>query len=216
MFGSTHNTAQRIRRAGIVAGTVGLAVTAAMVAPQAFGNDIEAPARPAPAVETTSVDTSNAEVPDAEVTNEQGVAFAGFGELDGRQVFVEIYGNSLYGSQATVVVEQPGGPELSASVELAADDLLDGDVEVDAALSRNTRGGLAPTRSRVQIAGTWEASGPSTEIDETFEDAGYLIHTTGTNTPLAADVVVTIDGKAVTVEMQDAFAFDLTITRTAL
>jgi hypothetical protein len=164
MFGSTHK-AQRIRRAGIVAGTLGLAVTAAIVAPQAFGSAAEAPARPAQTVETTNADTSSVEVSDAEVTHEQGVALAGFGELNGRQVFVEIYGNSRYGSQATVVVEQPGGPELSASLELAADDLLDGDVELDVALSRNTRGGLAPTRSRAQLEGTWEASGASTGID---------------------------------------------------
>jgi hypothetical protein len=216
MFGITNNKAQRIRRAGIIAGTVGLAVAAAMVAPQAFGNDSDAPTRPARAVETTEVDTSSTEVADAEVTYEEGVAVAGFGELNGRQVFVEIYANSVYGSQATVMVEQPGGPELSAAVDLATEDVLDGDVELDLALSRNTRGGLAPTRSRAQIVGTWEASGPSTEIDETFEDAGYLIHTTGTNTPLAADVVVTIDGKAVSVEVHDAFAYDLTVTRTAL
>ncbi len=139
MFGSTHTKAQRIRRAGIVAGTVGLAVMAAMVAPQAFGNDSEVPSRPAPAVETTKVDTSNAEVADAEVTYEEGVALAGFGELDGRQVFVEIYGNNLYGSQATVMVEKPGGQQLSAAVDLDTEDVLDGDVELDVALSRNTR-----------------------------------------------------------------------------
>jgi hypothetical protein len=34
--------------------------------------------------------------------------------------------------------------------------------------------------------------------------------------PIGADVVVTIDGNAVTVEMHDAFTFDLTVTRTAL
>jgi hypothetical protein len=212
---STSSRAQRARRAAIVAGAVGLVAAAAVTAPQAFGTAADTPAGSESRVQQTTA-VAEAEASDAEVTHEQGVALAGFGDLNGRQVFVEIYGNSLYGSQATVVVEQPGGPELSASLELAADDLLDGDVELDVALSRNTRGGLAPTRSRAQIDGTWDVSGESTKIDETFEDAGYLIHTTGTNTPLAADVVVTIDGKEIAVEMQDAFAFDLTVTRTAL
>lgn len=216
MFGSTHTKAHQIRRAGIVAGTVGLAAAAAMMAPQAFGNDSDAPSRPAAAAETTKVATSNAEVADAEVTYEEGVALAGFGELDGRRVFLEIYGNSVYGSQATVMVEKPGGQQLSAAVDLATEDVLDGDVELDLALSRNTRAGLAPTRSRAQVTGAWQVNGEPTEIDEAFEDAGYLIHVTGTNTPLATEVVVTIDGKAVTMEMQDAFAFDLAVTRTAL
>ena len=119
MSGSTRNKIQRNHRTiGIVTGAIGLAAAASMVAPQAFGTAAEAPAR----AEVRSLDTAtaiDAETPESEVTYEQGVALAGTGDLNGRQVFVEIYGNSLYGSQATLVIEQPGGPDLSASVELA-------------------------------------------------------------------------------------------------
>lgn len=210
MFGSTHNDVRWTRRAGIVAGAIGLAAAGSMVAPQAFGT-AEVSAR--------SLDTSTAieaETPEAEVTYEQGVALAGTGELNGRQVFAEIYGNSLYGSQATVVIEQPGGPDLSATVELAAEELLDGDVDLDMALSRNTRGGPVATRSSAQLTGTWELSDPALQIDETYTDAGYLIHVTGTNTPVSADVTVTVNGQPVVLHMHDAFAFDLTVTKTPL
>ncbi|HEX6233572.1 MAG TPA: hypothetical protein VFZ63_10660 [Jiangellaceae bacterium] len=215
MFGSTNNKVQRIRRVGIITGAIGLAAAASMIAPQAFGTDAEAPAR----IEARSVDTAAAnetEAPEAEVTYERGVALSGTGDLNGRHVFAEIYGNSLYGGQGTVMVEPPGGPELGGSVEFDAADLLDGDVEFDFALSRYTRGGPVATRSSAQLAGTWELSGPSVEIDETFSDAGYLIHVTGTNTPVSADVTVTVDGQPVVLQMHDAFAFDLTITKTPL
>ncbi|HEU4541536.1 MAG TPA: hypothetical protein VFR23_10470 [Jiangellaceae bacterium] len=210
MFASTPENARWIRRTGIVAGTVALAVAAAMVAPQAFGYATEAPQR------ADKPAAADVEVADVEVTHEQGVAIAGSGELDGRRVFVEIYGNSLYGSQATVVVEPRGGPELSATVELVTEDLLEGGVELDMALSRNTRGGQTPTRDTARVTGSWKPSGLSTEIDETFVDAGYVIHTTGTNNQLAAEVTVTVDGEQVSLQMFDAFAFDLTITRTPL
>ena len=154
MFRSTHNTVRWIRRAGIVAGAIGLAAAGSMVAPQAFGTAAEAPAR-VEARPTHSSAAVHAETPGPEVTYERGVALAGAGELDGRQVFAEIYGNSLYGSQATVVIEQPGGPDLSATVELTSEELLDGDVDLDMALSRNTRGGTVATRSSARLAGTW-------------------------------------------------------------
>jgi hypothetical protein len=62
----------------------------------------------------------------------------------------------------------------------------------------------------------WELSGPVVEIDETYPDAGYLIHVTGTNTPVSANVTVTVDGQPVVLQMHDAFAFDLTVTKTPL
>jgi hypothetical protein len=151
MFGSTHNKARRIRRAGIVAGAMGLAAVASMLAPQAFGTAAEAPAR----VEARSLGTAAAaetETPDAEVTYERGVALAGTGDLNGRQVFAEVYANGVYGGQATIMVEPPGGPQLGGSAEFDAADLLDGDVELDVALSRNTRGGPVATHSTAQLA----------------------------------------------------------------
>ena len=216
MSGSTHNKIQRNHRSiGIVTAAIGLAAAASMVAPQAFGTAAEAPAQ----AEARSLDTAattDAETPESEVTYERGVALAGTGDLNGRQVFVEIYGNSLYGSQATLVIEQPGGPDLSASVELATEELLGGNVDLDVAMSRNTRGGPVATRSSARITGSWQRSGTPTNIDETYADAGYLIHTTGTNTALAAEVTVYVDGKQATLQMFDAFAFDLTVTRTPL
>lgn len=215
MFGRTHNNIRRVRRASFVAGAIGMALAGSMVTPQAFGTAADAPA----GVEARSTHTNaadHAETPEAEVTYEHGVALAGTGELNGRQVFAEIYGNSLYGSQATVVVEQSGGPDLSATVELTAEELLDRDVDLDMALSRNTRGGPVATRSSARLTGTWELSGPAVQIDEEYTDAGYLIQVTGTNTPVSADVTITLDGEPVVVPMTDAFAFDLTVTRTAL
>lgn len=215
MFGSTHNKVRRIRRISIVAGAIGLAAAASMLAPQAFGTAAEAPAR----VEARSLGTAAAaetETSDAEVTYERGVALAGTGDLNGRQVFAEVYANSVYGGQATIMVEPPGGPQLGGSAEFDAADLLDGDVELDVALSRYTRGGPVATRSTAQLAGMWELSGPVVEIDETYADAGYLIHVTGTNTPVSANVTVTVDGQPVVLQMHDAFAFDLTVAKTPL
>lgn len=215
MFGSVHNKVRQIRRAGIVAGAIGLAAAASMVAPQAFGTTALAPAR----VEARSLDTVAAtytEAPDAEVTHERGVALAGTGDLNGRQVFAEAYANSLYGGQATIMVEPPGGPQLGGSAEFDAADLLDGDLALDVALSRYTRGGPVATRSSAQLSGTWQLSGPAVEIDETYADAGYLIQVTGTNTPVTADVTVTVDGQPVVLQMHDAFAFNLTVTKTPL
>lgn len=99
---------------------------------------------------------------------------------------------------------------------MAAEELLDGNVELDVALSRNTRGGPVATHSTARITGSWQPSGTPTNIDETFADAGYLIHVTGTNTPVSADVTVTVDGRPVVLQMHDAFAFDLTVTKTPL
>jgi hypothetical protein len=215
MFGSTHNKVRRIRRAGIIAGAIGVAAAASMVAPVAFGTAAEAPVRgEARSLGTTAA--TDTETPEPEVTYERGVALAGVGDLNGRQVFAEVYGNSLHGSQVIVVIEQPGGPDLSATVDVVFEDLLDGDFELDVALSRYTRGGPVATRSSAQLAGTWELSGPGVEIDETYADAGYLIQVTGTNTPVSADVTVTVDGQPVGLQMHDAFAFDLTVTKTPL
>jgi hypothetical protein len=114
-------------------------------------------------------------------------------------------------------VEQRGVVLTSAQPSSCpADDLLDGNIELDVVLSRSTRGGQVATRERAQVGGNWERSGLSTEIDETYEDAGYVIHTTGTNTELAADVIVSVEGQQVTLQMHDAFAFDLTVTRTPI
>ncbi|HEX6336548.1 MAG TPA: hypothetical protein VFZ85_06305 [Jiangellaceae bacterium] len=215
MFTRTPNKIQRIRRAGVVAAAIGVAAAASMVGPQAFGTAAETPTR----AEVRSLGTAaaaDAETSEAEVTYERGVALAGTGDLNGRQVFAEAYANSLYGAQATIMVEPPGGPQIGGSAEFDAADLLDGDVELDVALSRNTRGGPVATRSSAQLAGTWEPAGPAVEIDETYADAGYLIHVTGTNTPVSADVTVTVDGQPVVLQMHDAFAFDLTVTKTPL
>lgn len=229
MFGTTQRTTRRIRWAGIVSGAAGLVVGGALLAPQAFGgagaairgSDV-APSLNAPQIAETSSGTAPGSLTDdprdaaAEVSSERGIVLVGSGTLDRREVFIEIYGNDVYGSQATVVVTPSGGPNLAATVEVSADDLLDGDIAIDTALDRLTRGGPVPARTDAAIAGTWAPGGPATEIDETFEDAGYLFHITGTNTPVAVDIVVTVDGQAVSIQWYDTFTFDLTVTATPL
>lgn len=68
-------------------------------------------------------------------------------------------------------------------------------------------------RRRTRVSGSWTATDDVTQIDEEYEDAGFRIRTTGTNTRLDARVVVVVDGQTVPLEMHHAFAYDLTVTR---
>jgi hypothetical protein len=111
----------------------------------AAGSSVEVSAPPA-------VDPTEAA---AEVTYQRGIVLAGSGTLDRREVFVEIYGNDSYGSQATVIVRQPGGHSLAATVDVAIEGVLSGEFGFDAQPERMTRGGfrLAMTAS-VSAAGS--------------------------------------------------------------
>jgi hypothetical protein len=229
MSSTTQFNPRRLRWAGIAAAAVGLTISGALLAPQAFGGADPAGQGPAgelnPAVsqpaagssmevsEPPAVDPAEAA---AEVTYQRGIVLAGSGTLDRREVFVEIYGNDIYASQATVVVNQPGGPNLAANVDVSIEDLLAVEFEFDAQLDRMTRGGPVPTHDDVTGVGSWVHSGTPTPIEETYEDAGYLFNVTGTNTPVEANIVVTIGGVDVPVQLHEAFAFDLTITATPL
>lgn len=209
------NARGRRRRTAVLAATTGVALGVALLAPPAFGGAAGS-AGPTQDPQPTATTTSLLQSEEPQVTTERGLALAGSGTLEGRRVFVEIYGNDTYGSQATVVVEQRGGPDLAAHTELATDDLLDGDVELDLPLARSTRGGEAPTREHAQVSGRWVATGETSHIDEEYEDAGFRIRTTGTNTRLDAQVVVVVAGQVVPLQMHDTFAFDLTVTRTPM
>lgn len=229
MSSTTQLTSRRLRWAGIAAAAVGLTISGALLAPQAFGGADPAvqgpdgalhPAASEPAAGSTiavstppAVDPADAA---AEVTYQRGIVLAGSGTLDRREVFVEIYGNNIYGSQATVIVRQPGGPDLAANVDLVIEDVLAGAVAFDAQLERLTRGGPVPTRDDVTGVGSWVHSGTPTLVEDTYEDAGYQFNVTGTNTPVATNIVVTIGGVDVPVQLHEAFAFDLTITATPL
>lgn len=219
MFSTTQPKPRRIRWAAALTAAAGLTISGALVAPQAFGGSTAAPTgsdvSQSSSVADTPTGVGSAEA-DAEVTYQRGIVLAGTGSSDRRQVFVEIYANDVYGGQVTVIVEPPGGPRLAATVDVAVDDLLDGEFSIDAELDRMTRGGPVPTRDDITVAGSWAHSGAPTPIDESYEDAGYFYHVTGTNTPVAADLVVTIGGTDVPVQLHDAFAFDLAITATPL
>jgi hypothetical protein len=117
------------------------------LAPPVFGEAAAAP-EPTSDPRAAATTTMSAESEEPQVTTERGLALSGSGTRDGRRVFVEIYANDTYGSQARVVVEQRGGPDLTAWAELAAEDLLDGAVDLDLPLTWSTGARAARTAGR--------------------------------------------------------------------
>lgn len=127
-------------------------------------------------------------------------------ECHGEGVQATVYENSKYGNSLVVIVGDPGD-DLFGTIERDTPFIVDGRIDETVAV----RGGHTAT-----VAGTLAPTGKPNRITEPIQDAGEEIVNQGVNQPLAADLVVTVDGTAITVTCDPAFAFDLEVRRTRL
>lgn len=126
-------------------------------------------------------------------------------ECSGDGVLATVYENSRYGNSATVILGDPDEGHfgyVEQSAPFVVDEVLSLVVDVE---------GVTAT-----VAGTVAPDGRPTKLVEPLQDNGEQIVTRGTNTPLATDLVVTLDGESVALECAPAFAFDLEVRRVSL
>jgi hypothetical protein len=127
-------------------------------------------------------------------------------ECAGDGARVDVYENGTYGNTLVVIV---GDPDLDqfGSIERTDPFVLDGAIDETV----EVRGGHTAT-----VTGTVAATGRPTRITDPVQDAGEQIVSRGSHQPLTTDLVVTVDGAAVPVTCDPAFAFDLEVRRTRL
>lgn len=128
----------------------------------------------------------------------EGVVAGADGEMP---VALTLYENSLHGSSVQVVLGDPEDDRIGF-VESADPFVVDGRLD----LTVDVQG--VP----VTLRGTVVPGGRSTTVVEPVQDAGEQQVTRGTQTPLEADVTVSVGGgPSRTVAFAPAFAFDLRV-----
>ncbi|HET7691086.1 MAG TPA: hypothetical protein VFK41_11925 [Nocardioidaceae bacterium] len=185
-----------VRRAAAVATAAGIAVLGASSLPST------ATAAPAgsqtPAVAPESAPTST--------EHQAGVVIEGFTTINGQEVFLTVYDNSLHGSSANVVIGDPEDGGAFGFVEQATAFVVDGQLSITFDVD-----GKAAT-----LSGTVVENGKPTRIRDAMQDGGENLVTKGTNTPLLANLTLAYDGQTVPVEVGAAFGYDLEVRSTDL
>ena len=193
-------SARTTRPTRVTRGSRALALSTASVAGAAVllagGHASAEPARTVSSVQPVAAVTTIQALPDSPVRVEHEVGKVLEGYADG--VMVTLYENNLHGSSVQVVLGDPDDDNIGF-VEQAGPFITDGvlDVTVDV------------NGTPVRFQGTVTEAGKPTKIGESLQDNGERIVIKGTNTPLATDVTVTVDGVSSPVEFAPAFGFDL-------
>ncbi len=148
-----------------------------------------------------------------EVVVEQGYAVSCSGTADGVSVQADLYENSFYGTFVTVFATTPEGELVSDPDAPAPEDVFDdGTITAEVPLVQFGEEDAEPAGTAV-IQGTYAVSGEPVPVHQALRDAGYIIVTRGTNTPLSTDLSVDVNGVIVPLTCETAFAFDLTTVR---
>lgn len=174
------------RTTRITLGTVGLAVAAPLLALAALPGGASAT--------TTDAARTTAE-------RQTGLVL----ECAGDHVQAFVYENSVHGSSLQVVLHGRDGETIGA-VEQAAPFVADGVLHAVADVEG----------TEVTIDGTVATDGRPAKVVEPLQDGGEQVVTRGTNTPLAADLVLRYEHSEFPLTCDPAFAFDLDVRRTTL
>lgn len=146
------------------------------------------------------------------VTHEKGYVIACTGQLGRAAVSTELYTNSTVTVPAAVTIETPSRV-LRAADGTAAPKIDRGRVKAGAKLVDLESGEPA---GKVTIRGTYRRTGPVTQVNDDFEDAGQRIQVTGTNQALRTRLTLSYRGHSTRLTCGDAFAYDLTTVKTPI
>jgi hypothetical protein len=163
-----------------------------------------APATNDRATDSPTMSAQVAEAPTS-VETQRGLVLEGSGEINGLDVQVTVYENSLYGNSVQVVVGDPDEGNIGA-FEQAAPFVVDGELSATVQI-----GGKSAT-----LSGTVESNGRPERVVEPIQDGGEQMVTRGTNTALSADVTLTFDGASAPVDFAPAFAYELEVRKVTL
>ena len=138
----------------------------------------------------------------ATTERERGIVLDCHGEADGLQAYASIYENQRYGNYLQVVLGDPDDGN-GRSKEPKRPFLVDGKV----------RATITVDGAKARIRGTAAKVGKKKAVHEVHDDAGYLITIDGTHRRLANDLVLRYDGAVVPLTCDEAFAYDLRVTK---
>jgi hypothetical protein len=121
-------------------------------------------------------------------------------------VRANLYQNATYGNHLEVLVHDGTRREAGGASEPRRPFVDDGSVRATTRIKG----------ARISVRGTVEETGKVKRVDETYEDAGLSIHSTGRHRLLATDLTATYRGAKGTLTCATAFAFDLKVVKTSL
>ena len=186
---------------GAVLGLTATAVTAlALTLPTGSAATASEPGDPT----TTPTGTPTSE-PTSETTQEKGVLLECAGSWKDQPVFVSVYENRTFGNELVVAV----GAEDQESFWITNPE------------GRMVRRGEIQQEGRmdgklVVLAGRVTRDGEPVEVHEEREDAGQHIVVDGIHKPLDADLVLTWKKRNADLDCDNAFRYDLTVTKTPI
>ena len=135
-------------------------------------------------------------------THERGIVVECTGTVHGRDVFASLYENDTFGNTLQIVIGDDGDQVGGSRPD--ADGFRTG---------RTVRGAMSVDGNRAFVAGTARRVGHRTTVDETYDDAGQLVTTTGFHRRLATEVTITWRHRTAPLDCDPAFRYDLTVVK---
>jgi hypothetical protein len=153
-----------------------------------------------PALSTTATSTASAA---PETVRERGVVLDCTGTLRGQQVVAQIYENGTYGNSVTVAV---GDLERSG---VAGDRLTDRPFWV----GKQVKATVKLAGRKATVSGTARSVGAKRAVHDSFDDAGEHIVVDGSHRTVVTDLTLTYRGAKAALTCDDAFRYDLRVTK---
>ncbi|MGV3563026.1 MAG: hypothetical protein ACO1ON_07055 [Nocardioides sp.] len=202
---SSSTTIRRTRGTlGAILGLTATAVTGlALALPTGATATASEPGDPTPT--PTGTPTSEPTEPTSETTQEKGVLIECAGTWKGQPAMVSVYENRTYGNELVVAV----GAEDAESFWITDPEgrmVRRGELQQEGRMDGK----------RVVLAGRVVRDGEPVEVHEEREDAGQHIVVDGVHKPLAADLVLTWKKRNADLDCDNAFRYDLTVTKTPI
>lgn len=147
--------------------------------------------------------TAQAATTEPTVTHERGVVIACGGTWRGKDVYAEVYENSVFGNHVQVVIED-GQYAGSRSPRRSI-------VTGDKVRARVRVGGKPAV-----VKGLARLDGTRTRVHEVLEDAGQTVASRGIHRGLDTSLALHWRGHAANLDCADAFRYRLTVTKTPI
>jgi hypothetical protein len=146
---------------------------------------------------------------EAVTTFEKGHVLACSGKAGKRSVTVELYDNSVHGSFVSVAVEGPDGQFGGSSTPAKL--FNKGSVRAKLPIKRLDEQEIPAGTASIQ--GIYAPTDEPRPVHDTYEDAGWIVESIGTNQSLKSKVRVNLLSKSVRLTCNEAFAYDLKVTK---
>ena len=156
--------------------------------------------------------SARADSPPERIT-EAGMVASCSGSVGDLEAGAELYQNSSAPDSLNVFIAGPEGLRSSSRDNPEPVGLFtDGTISGESALLLRGEEASTPAGTAT-VSGSYAVAGSPTRVHTVVRDDGFIIVSTGTNTPLTATVSVTYDGTTFALTCDPAFAFDLTTLR---